>query len=344
MDTQFAYDAEYVDKVNKEKPWAQKNSEKYFSKCSISALAAMKMLKHSLAGVKKGREGESGQPVEVMGLLVGKPDGNTIVVVDAYALPVEGIEYKVEAAEEAQGYMIQLAESLELRRNERCIGWYHSHPFDVGTRPQYFMSSVDVQTQASWQFSIPQWTAIVIDPLRSLAKQEPQLGTFRCFPAAHNPPANIGPDGQTYDKETMQLRWGHSPHRYYMLETTYFLSSLGNQLLDTMSRNNLWVRVLSSAGILEEENRQGFSERVKNASEKLGKAQSSMGQSGYAFSGGRGPRGASGGKATSDALSEGSQACEELAIEQCTGHANQIAKAVLFNQLLIQKIKEHTER
>jgi hypothetical protein len=29
-----------------------------------------------------------------MGLLVGKPDGDTIVVMDAYPLPVEGIEYK----------------------------------------------------------------------------------------------------------------------------------------------------------------------------------------------------------------------------------------------------------
>ena len=43
----------------------------------------------------------------------------TIVVMDAYPLPVEGIEYKVEAAEEANMYMIQLLEALELRRKER---------------------------------------------------------------------------------------------------------------------------------------------------------------------------------------------------------------------------------
>ncbi len=43
----------------------------------------------------------------------------TIVVMDAYPLPVEGIEYKVEAAEEANTYMIQLLEALELRRKER---------------------------------------------------------------------------------------------------------------------------------------------------------------------------------------------------------------------------------
>lgn len=60
----------------------------------MSALAAMKMLKHSLAGVKKGRA-KGGMPIEVMGLLIGKPEGETIVVLDAAPIPVEGIEYKV---------------------------------------------------------------------------------------------------------------------------------------------------------------------------------------------------------------------------------------------------------
>ena len=46
---------------------------------------------------------------------------------------------QVEAAEEAQTYMIELMENLELRRQERFIGWYHSHPFDVDVNPRYFV-------------------------------------------------------------------------------------------------------------------------------------------------------------------------------------------------------------
>ena len=93
QDSLFTYDEENIQKLNKEKPWTA--NAKYFNKVKISALCSMKMLKHSLAGVKKGREGERGTPIEIMGLLVGKPDGDTIVVMDAYPLPVEGIEYKV---------------------------------------------------------------------------------------------------------------------------------------------------------------------------------------------------------------------------------------------------------
>jgi hypothetical protein len=39
----------------------------------------MKMLKHALAGVEKGRKAGT-NPIEIMGLLIGKPSGDTIVV------------------------------------------------------------------------------------------------------------------------------------------------------------------------------------------------------------------------------------------------------------------------
>lgn len=156
--------------------------------------------------------------------------------------------------------MLQLMESLELRRRERFIGWYHSHPFDVDVKPQYFLSAMDVSTQTLWQNSIPAWTAIVLDPLRSLAKQEPQLGCFRIYPPTYNPPKLQGPDGNQYpDDESAKNRWGAAYDRYYQLEHSFFMSSLGHKLLDTMSRNNLWVRVLSSSTIMEPEARLQFS-------------------------------------------------------------------------------------
>lgn len=58
-----------------------------------------------------------GKPVEVMGLMVGRPDTEaltTLVVTDVFPLPVEGAETKVLADdEEVTNYMINLGESLE---------------------------------------------------------------------------------------------------------------------------------------------------------------------------------------------------------------------------------------
>lgn len=330
----YAFDEDHIKTLYKERPWQK--DVKFFKNCKISALAATKMLKHALAGVKKGREGPGGTPIEIMGLLVGNADGNSIIVKDACPLPVEGIEYKVEAAEEAQGYMVSLLDSLEVRRPEAFCGWYHSHPFDVDTKPFYFLSSTDVSTQTLWQNSSPIWTAIVVDPLRSLAKQEPQLGCFRVYPAEHNPPKLEGPDGRRYASvDEMKIRWGATPNRYYQMEHTYFLSNLGGRMLDIMSRNNLWIRVLSTSSILEPENRIRFPERLAKASEKLQSAASSSG-------GGRYPgalisqakRGSGFGPKNKEAiLKEGAAQCAELAIEQCNGHASQISKNVLFNYL-----------
>jgi len=326
QDDNFKYNEDAIKKLNAERPWS--GNVRYFNKVKVSALCAMKMLKHSLAGVKKGREGQGGTPVEVMGLLVGKPNGDEIVVMDAEPLPVEGIETKVEASDQAQKYMLELMEALEARgRKERFIGWYHSHPFDVDVNPMYFLSATDVGTQTIWQNSIPSWTAIVLDPLRSLAQQEPQLGCFRVFPATHTPPKLEGPDGNIYpDDLTLSTRWGSAANRYYQLQHSFFMSSLGHSLLDTMSRNNLWVRVLSSSPIMEPENRLRFSDRVKKASEKLQVAPSGGGGRFPHF----GPRRGGGGSKEATAADR-SQACNELAIEQCAGHASQISKNLLFN-------------
>jgi COP9 signalosome complex subunit 5 len=156
----------------------------------------MKILKHALSGVKKGREGPLGMPVEVMGLLIGRIDeGGTLIVLDSAPLPVEGEAAFVTAGEKVNEYITQLGDSMDLKRQERFVGWYHSHPFDVGTHPCWFLSNTDLQSQNSYQIALPLWTALVIDPLRSIARhvrlssypslffpvsrQAPELGVFR---------------------------------------------------------------------------------------------------------------------------------------------------------------------
>lgn len=49
----------------------------------------------------------SGVPHEIMGLMQGKVVGNSLVIVDSFALPVQGTETRVNAAEAANEYMVQ---------------------------------------------------------------------------------------------------------------------------------------------------------------------------------------------------------------------------------------------
>lgn len=52
----------------------------------------------------------SGVPYEIMGLMQGKVQGNALVIIDSFALPVQGTETRVNAAAEAYEYMVQYNE------------------------------------------------------------------------------------------------------------------------------------------------------------------------------------------------------------------------------------------
>lgn len=53
----------------------------------------------------------SGGAYEIMGLMQGKLDGDTMVVMDAFALPVLGTETRVNAGNDSNEFMIQYIES-----------------------------------------------------------------------------------------------------------------------------------------------------------------------------------------------------------------------------------------
>lgn len=55
----------------------------------------------------------SGGTLEVMGLLLGKVDANTMIVMDSFALPVEGTETRVNAQAQAYEYMAAYTESAK---------------------------------------------------------------------------------------------------------------------------------------------------------------------------------------------------------------------------------------
>ena len=66
----------------------------------------------------------SGGNIEIMGLMQGKIDGDTFIVMDSFALPVEGTETRVNAMAEAYEYMVNYSDlSNKVHRTENVIGW-----------------------------------------------------------------------------------------------------------------------------------------------------------------------------------------------------------------------------
>lgn len=71
-----------------------KFSPNYFKSVKVSAVALIKMVTHAVSGGKN----------EVMGLMQGKASGNTFIVLDAFGLPVQGVETSVSAGDQALEY------------------------------------------------------------------------------------------------------------------------------------------------------------------------------------------------------------------------------------------------
>ncbi|KAF3775379.1 COP9 signalosome complex subunit 5 [Nymphaea thermarum] len=107
-DSIYFYDEAGQTKTQQEKPW--NNDPHYFKKVKISALALLKMVVHA----------RSGGTIEVMGLMQGKTDGDTIIVMDAFALPVEGTETRVNAQADAYEYMVDYSQT---NKQVRPVNW-----------------------------------------------------------------------------------------------------------------------------------------------------------------------------------------------------------------------------
>ena len=129
----YVVDKDALAAVRKDRLWHEGQgtiSPKYFKRTVISAAATVKMLQHAIRGVEKGMASENGMPHEIMGLIIGRPstdpkDPHYLVVTDAFPLPVDGVETRVEAGDEAMNFMVGLSDSLELTREECIMGWYH---------------------------------------------------------------------------------------------------------------------------------------------------------------------------------------------------------------------------
>lgn len=257
-DSIFHFDNQQQREALNAAPW--KKDPHFFTTVRISAVALIKMVMHA----------RSGGIYEIMGLMQGKVDipNRTLYVMDAFALPVQGTETRVNAQNEAYEYMVEYLEgSKQVGRLENAIGWYHSHP-GYGC----WLSGIDVNTQmTNQQFQDP-FVAVVIDPNRTISAGRVDIGAFRTYPANYKPPNASASEYQSIPLSKIE-DFGVHANAYYPLKVEHFKSSLDEKLLG-MLWEKYWVATLSQSPLLV--NRDYMTGQVKDLGEKLSQAKNSV--------------------------------------------------------------------
>ncbi|KAJ8508389.1 hypothetical protein ONZ45_g9332 [Pleurotus djamor] len=258
QDQIYKFDAEENKRINRESPWS--NDPHYFKSCKISAVALIKMVIHARSGV----------PHEIMGLMQGKVVGNSIVIMDSFALPVQGTETRVNAANEANEYMVEyISGSEKAGRLEHAIGWYHSHP-GYGC----WLSGIDVNTQMNNQKFQDPFIAVVIDPNRTISAGKVDIGAFRTYPENYTPTGAAGGGSEWQSIPLSKIEdFGVHANQYYQVEVEIFKSSLDNELLG-MLWNKYWVNTLSQSPLIS--NRAYAVSQLSDFHQKLSKAQATV--------------------------------------------------------------------
>lgn len=256
-DALYQYDKATQDALESQRPWS--TDPYYFKYVRISATALLKMVMHA----------RSGGSLEVMGLMQGYILAETFVVTDAFRLPVEGTETRVNAQEEANEYMVSYLQSCrDAGRMDNAVGWYHSHP-GYGC----WLSGIDVATQMTQQMGGP-FVAVVIDPDRTISAGRVEIGSFRTFPENFVPTKEGHEDD---DYQTIPLGkaedFGAHANQYYSLETTHFKSTLESEILSLLW-NKYWVATLSQSPLFTSRDfgskqMVDLSQKVRNASRQI---------------------------------------------------------------------------
>ncbi|KAI0766290.1 Mov34-domain-containing protein [Irpex lacteus] len=256
QDEIYRFDPVANREINAAQPWVK--DPHYFKTCKISAVALIKMVIHARSGV----------PHEIMGLMQGKVVGNSLVIVDSFALPVQGTETRVNAAEAANEYMVQYIDgSTQVSRLEHAVGWYHSHP-GYGC----WLSGIDVNTQLSNQKYQDPFVAVVIDPNRTISAGKVDIGAFRTYPETYTPPDAVASEYQSIPLNKIE-DFGVHANQYYPLEVQIFKSSLDSELLGLLW-NKYWVNTLSQSPLIS--NRAYAVSQLADMHQKLSKAQQTV--------------------------------------------------------------------
>jgi len=311
----YRHSEEEQEAIYQKRPW--KEDPQFFKLVRISAVALVKMVMHC----KSSGNGILNQMTEVMGLMMGRvtPDG-TFIVLDAFPLPVEGSETRVNAGASANEFMINFTENCEqVGKAEHVCGWYHSHP-GYGC----WMSGIDVQTQMTYQAHQEPWLAVVIDPVRTCAAGKVEIGAFRTYPEGYTPPDEGPSEYQSIPLDKIE-DFGVHAKQYYQLPVEVFKNSMDTSILELLW-NKYWIDTLSSSPLLH--NRSFTNKMVQDCVQKLEQIDTaSVSQSRYRLT------------MASDSKKRGKDdnpLCKvaidatKIAGEQVQGLTNQVVKFALF--------------
>jgi 26S proteasome regulatory subunit N11 len=232
----------------------------------ISSLALLKMLRHGRAGV----------PMEVMGLMLGEfVDDYTVRVVDVFAMPQSGTGVSVEAVDPV--FQTKMMDMLrQTGRPETVVGWYHSHP-GFGC----WLSSVDINTQQSFEQLTPRAVAVVVDPIQSV-KGKVVIDAFRLINPqtlmmGHEPRQTTSNLGHLNKPSIQALIHGLNRH-YYSIGINYRKTGLEENMLMNLHKH-VWTEALEMNDFRHEGERnseklkklvslaEGYEKRVKEESE-----------------------------------------------------------------------------
>lgn len=222
-------------------PW--KKDPNYFTHVRISALALLKMTMHA----------RSGGSIEIMGLMTGYVSGKSLIITDAFRLPVEGTETRVNAHAEADEYMVNFGISSREYggQQENPVGWYHSHP-GYGC----WLSGIDVNTQMTHQMVEDPFVAVVIDPDRTVSAGKVEIGAFRTYPEGQRPKDKDFTDESDEFQAIPTAKiedFGAHANSYYSLEVSHYKSTLDTHLLGLLW-NKYWTSTLSQSPLFTNRN------------------------------------------------------------------------------------------
>ncbi|KAF2733949.1 Mov34-domain-containing protein [Polyplosphaeria fusca] len=267
-DALYTYSTSAQKDMQDKRPW--KADPHYFTSVRISAVALLKMVMHA----------RSGGHLEVMGLMLGQIHNHTFIVTDAFRLPVEGTETRVNAQDEANEYMVEfLSRAREGGQPENAVGWYHSHP-GYGC----WLSGIDVTTQRTQQSFQDPFVAVVIDPDRTVSAGKVEIGAFRTFPETYVKEKEKGAamrgGGGAGDEDGFQSiplgkieDFGAHANHYYSLDVSHYKSSLDAKLLEALW-NKYWVGTLSANPLFS--NREYGTAQIQDLARKVKQEEKAM--------------------------------------------------------------------
>lgn len=264
----------------------------------------------------------SGGSLEVMGLMQGKIAHETFVVMDAFPLPVEGTETRVNAHEQAYEYMAEYSDNSRLSgRKENVVGWYHSHP-GYGC----WLSGIDVNTEMNQQQFMDPFLAVVVDPDRTISAGKVDIGGFRTFPKDYKPSSHDEEDEyQTIPLSKIEDFGAHSS-RYYSLEVSHFKSALDTRLLDLLW-NKYWVATLSQSPLLN--NREYATKQMLDLAQKISKNEGAIsGKSRLSL-----PPGKTGSNAAEQAMQKVVKESNKITSEEIAGFMSNVVKERVFSSI-----------